>query len=346
MILIWMSARPYPPVATIVSMARPGIRGARFLARQVGAIAPGANTKTNCFFQRGDDPRVRATAARLIEEKLIEPILIGEPCLIRPTAPLLINRGHLSCFRRVCDSLSQAPPVQTWHGRRPLRRKQAEFPRRAAPCYFRGPDGGRRTCRWFPWAGGGQHHRGKPFARALACIGPPRPASVRFPGVFLTGAWKTGGQGRLTGVLALADCAMVVDPTPNRKIADIAIANGQIRPKYSGRGASASRCCRSPPKGSAEPPRREQDGGGPWASWRKTRAGPRSRWASCRPDAALVTSVAGGSKPLDFTRGPDERIRLIFPDLNSANIAYKTGRAPGRCRGPTGRFLQGLGLAR
>src|SRR5712691_66688 len=47
-----------------------------FLARQIERLRQ-APRRSRIVFPEGDDPRVRAAAARLIEDKLVEPILIG-----------------------------------------------------------------------------------------------------------------------------------------------------------------------------------------------------------------------------------------------------------------------------
>ena len=282
---------------------------ALFLARQAERVRR-LPRRQRIVFPEGSDARVMAAAARLRSEKLVEPVLLTDP----DSSPDAERYADLYYERRRFKGIT--------------RMEAGEIARN--PLYFAAlmvaagdADGG---------IGGAVHTSAETVSAALTVIG-PAPGIRTVSGVFFmcVQARSFGHD----GVLAFADCALVEDPSAV-EIADIAIATagstravigvepriallsfstkGSARHPYAAKMAEALRILRE------RAPDLEADG-------------------ELQADAALVAAVGAAKAPGSSVAGRANT--LVFPDLGSANIAYKLVERLGGAAG-FGPFLQGL----
>jgi phosphate acetyltransferase len=277
-----------------------------FLARQIERLRRIAKPK-RIVFPEGNDPRVREAADRLSRERLIEPILLTREGCSPKYAALYLDR-------RRAKGVTEMQAEQT--ARDPLYR--AALMVAAADA-----DGG---------VGGAVNTTAQTVRAALECIG-PAPGIRTVSGVFFM-CVQDGRFGH-KGVLAFADCAMVIDPDAN-EIAEIAIATAHstravigVEPKiallsFSTKGsathASTEKMIEALQILRERVPGIDVDG-------------------ELQADAALVASIGASKAPGSTVAGRANT--LIFPDVASGNIAYKLVE---RLGGATafGPFLQGL----
>jgi len=277
-----------------------------FLARQIERLRRIPKRK-RIVFPEGDDARVQQAASRLSKEGLVDPILINAAA-VDPA-----KYAALYLERRRSKGVTQIEATEI--ARRPL--YQAALMVAAGDA-----DGG---------VGGAVNSTAETARAALQCIGPAAIHTVS--GVFFM-CVQNRSFGH-DGVLAFADCAMVPDPSAV-EIAEIAIATAHstrtvigVEPKVALLSFST--------KGSAKHAFAEKM----IEALRilRERAPEIDADGELQGDAALVAAVGASKAPGSSVAGRANT--LIFPDLASANIAYKLVERLGGAAA-YGPFLQGL----
>lgn len=279
---------------------------ARFAGRQIERLRNLKSPK-RIVFPEGDDPRVREAAARLQADGWIEPVLLTN-------SEQSVKYTELYYQRRRTKGVTMAEA-----------REIASHPLyRAALMVAAGDaDGG---------IGGAVNTTAETARAAIQCIGlAPRISTIS--GVFFM-CVDDRGFGH-DGVLAFADCAMVVEPTAV-EIAEIAIETARSVRSLMGVEPRVALLSFST-KGSARHP--SIDRMSQALEILRERAPEIDADGEMQVDAALVESIGQSKSPGSSVAGRANT--LIFPDLASANIAYKLVERLGGASA-YGPFLQGL----
>jgi len=288
-----------------------------------GLIERARKLRKTIVFPEGGDPRVLQAAARLAHEGVLKPLLVGPKPANAPPGVAFADPAHwpaveryaaLYYERRRAKGITQVEAGEI--ARRPL-----SF---AALMVAAGDADGS--------VGGAANTTADTVRAALQCIGPdPRVHLVS--SVFIM-ALTDRSQGH-NGLMAFADCAVVVDPTP-LELAEIAIATA-----HSARTLLATEpmvaLLSFSTKGSARHP--QADAVIEALRVVRARAPEIVIDGELQADAA-VNALVGQSKA-EGSRVAGRANTLIFPNLASANIAYKLLERLGGAAA-IGPFLQGL----
>ena len=288
-----------------------------------GLIERARKLKKTIVFPEGTDSRVLQAAGRLAREGVVKPVLVGAKpagapegvAFVDPAkSPLLARYGAIYYERRRAKGITQV--------------EAAEIAQR--PLYFASlmvaagdADGS---------VGGAVNSTAETVRAALHSVGPD-PRSRLVSGVFIM-ALQDRSLGH-NGLMAFADCAVVVDPTPTQ-LADIAIATAESTRVLLATEPAVALLSFST-KGSGK--HHQVDQVVEALRIVQARALELNVDGELQADAA-VSMVVGQSK------APGSRVAgrantLVFPNLASANIGCKLVERLGGAMA-IGPFLQGL----
>jgi phosphate acetyltransferase len=270
-------------------------------------------TRKRIVFPEGGDPRVLAAAERLSKESLAEPILLGTT-LDPAKSPKLDQYARLLWERRRSKGMTQTEATGI----------------AARPLYFgclmvaTGDADG--------FVGGAANSTADTVRAALHSIGTL--PGVKTVSTFMILCVRNRSSGH-HGVIAMADPALVIEPSPV-ELAEITIATaGSVRAllgvepvvallsfstKGSGKHKKADQVIEALRIVRERAPSLHVDG-------------------ELQADAALVPTVGRSKAPGSTVAG--QANTLIFPDINAANIGYKLVERLGEAVA-IGPFLQGL----
>lgn len=268
--------------------------------------------KRRIVFPEGDDPRVVEAAARLRAEGLVEPVLVS-PSIIE-TCPKLRQYASIYHERRRAKGVTQSEAAAI--AKRPL--------------YF--------SCLMVAagdaegFVGGAANTTGETVRAAFHCIGAK--AGVKTVSSTFIVCVHDRSYGH-RGLMAFADCAIVISPTPS-ELADIAIATAETTRVLIGTEPAVALLSFST-KGSGRSPQSERIA----EALRivRERAPALHVDGEMQADAALVPAV-GQSKARGSTVAGRANT-LVFPDLGAGNIGVKLVERLGDAV-TLGPFLQGL----
>ena len=280
----------------------------RAQAERVRALRP----LRRIVFPEGDDPRVIEAAERLKRDGLVQPILIragdAEKC------PRLKHYQSLYYERRRAKGMTEGEAAV-------IARKPLFF---ATLMVAAGDADG--------FVGGAANTTGETVRAALHCIGTQ--PGVRTVSSCMIVAVPDRSFGH-NGLMAFADCAIVVQPTA-AQLADIAIATAESTRKLIGAEPVVALLSFST-KGSGK----HEDADKVIEALRtlRERAPGLNADGEMQVDAAIIAHVGQSKAPGSPVAGRANT--LIFPDLDAGNIGYKLVErlAHGAAYGP---FLQGL----
>ncbi len=288
-----------------------------------GLIERARKLKKRIAFPEGSDPRVLEAAARLAREGVVKPVLVG---------PKPANAPEGVTFVDPAGSPAAAKYAALYYERRRAKGiTQMEAAAMAKkPLYFASLMVGAGDAEGS--VGGAVNSTADTVRAALHCVG-VAPRTRLVSSVFIM-ALQDRSLGH-NGLIAFADCAVVVDPSAS-ELADIAIATAEstrvlmgaepavalltFSTKGSGKGAEVNKVVEALKIVQARAPELNVDG-------------------ELQSDAA-VSAVVGRSK------APGSKVAgrantLVFPTLSAANISYKLVERLGGAMA-IGPFLQGL----
>jgi phosphate acetyltransferase len=268
--------------------------------------------KRRIVFPEGDDARVRAAADRMQRDGLVSPILLSADREVPD--PEARKYARLYFERRRAKGITEIEAAEI--------AKKSLYT--AALMVAAGDADG--------FVGGAVNTTAETVRAALHCIG-PAPTVSTVSSVFIVAV-----QNRVfghNGLLAFADCSVVIDPSPV-ELAEIAIATASTTRNLIGAEPIVALLSFST-KGSTE--HKWVDKVTEALRIVRERAPNLVVDGELQADAALVESVGQSKAPGSLVAGRANT--LIFPDIASANIGVKLVERLGGAVA-LGPFLQGL----
>ncbi|PWU00213.1 MAG: phosphate acetyltransferase [Terriglobia bacterium] len=288
-----------------------------------GLIERARKLKKTIVFPEGSDPRVIEAAGRLARDAVVNPILVGPRPARVPEGVTFADPAH-------APSLSKYAALyyERRRSRGATQVEAAEIARQ--PLYFAAlmvaagdADGS---------VGGAANTTAETVRAALQCVGPD-PQVKLVSSVFVM-ALQDRSLGH-NGLMAFADCAVVIDPTPV-ELAEIAIATARSARVLLATEPLVALLSFST-KGSGKHP--QVDAVVEALKIVRVRAPELVVDGELQADAAVNEFV--GSTKAAGSRVAGRANTLVFPNLVSANIAYKLVERLGGAAA-IGPFLQGL----
>lgn len=294
-----------------------------FMSRQIERVRR-LGTRKRIVFPEGGDPRVQEAASRLAREGLAEPILIGRPAAQAPPGVTYIQPETSPQLNKY---------TALYHERRRSRgitmMEAAEIARR--PEYFgqlmvASGDADGSVC--------GAVFTSRDTLRAMIhCIG-VAPGTKLVTSLFIL-AVRNRSYGH-KGLLGVCDASTVINPS-SVELADMAITSANaVRVLFETEPIVALLSYSTKGSGGRHP---LVDKVVEALRIVKARAPELNVDGELQADTALVPSVAASKAPGSTVAGRANT--LVFPDLNSANIAVKMVQRLGDAEA-IGPFIQGL----